>query len=73
MMATAVGGFWAIQTGIEIGIVNGLGVAYLRVPSMIFTFGMNAVMRGLIVAHTDGFAPQTAATDLMQLSCRSHR
>jgi len=70
MMATAVGGPWAIPAGIGVGllvgIVNGLGVAYLRVPSMIFTLGMNAVMRGLMVAHTGGFAPQTAATDVMQ-------
>jgi len=70
MMATAIGGPWAIPMGLGIGllvgIVNGLGVAYLRVPSMIFTLGMNAVMRGLMVAHTGGFAPQTAATDLMQ-------
>lgn len=70
MMATAVGGPWAISAGIGVGllvgIANGLGVAYLRVPSMIFTLGMNAVMRGLMVAHTGGFAPQTAATDLMQ-------
>ena len=29
---------------------------------MIFTLGVNAVMRGLMVAHTGGFAPQTAAT-----------
>ncbi len=70
MMATAVGGPWAIPAGISVGllvgIVNGIGVAYLRVPSMIFTLGVNAVMRGLMVAHTGGFAPQTAATDLMQ-------
>jgi ribose transport system permease protein len=70
MMATAFGGPWAIPVGIGIGllvgIINGLGVAYLRVPSMIFTLGMNAVMRGLMVAHTGGFAPQTAATDVMQ-------
>ena len=70
MMATAVGGPWAIPVGIGIGLavglVNGLGVAYLRVPSMIFTLGVNAVMRGLMVAHTGGFAPQTAATELMQ-------
>lgn len=70
MMATAVGGAWAIPAGMMVGLlvgtVNGLGVAYLRVPSMIFTLGMNAVMRGLMVAHTGGFAPQTAATDLMQ-------
>ena len=70
MMATAVGGPWAIPVGIGVGLlvglVNGLGVAYLRVPSMIFTLGVNAVMRGLMVAHTGGFAPQTAATPVMQ-------
>ncbi len=70
MMATAVGGPWAIPiglaVGLAVGVVNGLGVAYLRVPSMIFTLGVNAVMRGLMVADTGGFAPQTAATDLMR-------
>ncbi len=70
MMATAVGGPAAIPVGLAVGLlvglVNGLGVAYLRIPSMIFTLGVNAVMRGLMVAHTGGFAPQTAATDLMQ-------
>ena len=70
MMATTVGGPWAIPVGLAVGLAvgvfNGLGVAYLRVPSMIFTLGVNAVMRGLMVAHTGGFAPQTAATDLMR-------
>ncbi len=70
MMATAVGGAAAIPVGLAVGLlvglVNGFGVAYLRIPSMIFTLGVNAVMRGLMVAHTGGFAPQTAATDLMQ-------
>src|SRR5215471_9084449 len=70
MIATAVGGPAAIPVGLAVGLlvgtVNGLGVAYLRVPSMIFTLGVNAVMRGLMVAHTGGYAPQTAATELMQ-------
>ena len=69
MMATAVGGPWALPVGLGVGLlvglVNGVGVAYLRIPSMIFTLGVNAVMRGLMVAHTGGYAPQTAATDLM--------
>ncbi|HXD14181.1 MAG TPA: ABC transporter permease, partial [Xanthobacteraceae bacterium] len=60
MMATTVGGPWAIPiglaVGLAVGVVNGLGVAYLRVPSMIFTLGVNAVMRGLMVAHTGGYA-----------------
>src|SRR6185295_13171451 len=62
MMATAVGGSWAIPVGLGIGLAvglfNGFGVAYLRIPSMIFTLGVNAVMRGLMVAHTGGYAPQ---------------
>ena len=70
MMATAVGGPWAVPiglaVGLAVGVFNGLGVAYLRVPSMIFTLGVNAVMRGLMVANTGGFAPQTTATDLMR-------
>ena len=70
MMATSIGGPLAIPVGLGIGLlvglVNGIGVAYLRVPSMIFTLGVNAVMRGLMVAHTGGYAPQTTATDLMQ-------
>ncbi|MEK0084660.1 ABC transporter permease [Benzoatithermus flavus] len=69
MMATAVGGPLALPVGVGVGLfvglLNGLGVAYLRVPSMIFTLGMNAVLRGLMVMHTGGFAPQTHATELM--------
>ena len=74
MMATAVGGPLAIPVGLAVGLavglVNGFGVAYLRVPSMIFTLGVNAVMRGLMVAHTGGFAPQTEATPLMRVPGR---
>lgn len=70
MLATAVGGPAALPVGLSVGLVvglvNGLGVAFLRIPSMIFTLGVNAVMRGLMVAYTGGFAPQTAATPLMQ-------
>jgi len=70
MMATAVGGPWAIPVGLAVGIgvgvVNGLGVAFLRVPSMIFTLGVNAVMRGLMILHTGGFAPQDHSTPLME-------
>jgi ribose transport system permease protein len=76
MMATAVGGPWALPVGLGVGLlvglVNGVGVAYLRIPSMIFTLGVNAVMRGLMVAHTGGFAPQTAATDLMRWLAADH-
>jgi ribose transport system permease protein len=70
MMATTVGGPWAIPVGLAVGVLvglfNGFGVAWLRIPSMIFTLGVDSVMRGLMVAHTGGFAPQTDATPLMR-------
>lgn len=56
---------FGIFCGLVVGVVNGLGVAYLRAPSMIFTLGMNAVAQGLMVYHTGGFAPQDRATGLM--------
>ncbi|MBV8398067.1 MAG: ABC transporter permease [Acetobacteraceae bacterium] len=70
MIATAIGGPWAfpigLGTGLVVGIVNGVGVAFLRVPSMIFTLGVNAVLRGLMVMLTGGFAPQSSATPIME-------
>jgi ribose transport system permease protein len=76
MMATAAAGWWghtgaviavpfAMLCGLLFGVINGLGVAYLRIPSMIFTLGVNALARGLMVLHTGGFAPQDHSTDLM--------
>ena len=66
MMATASTGFFGetpgyalaipfgIFAGVLVGFINGLGVAYLRAPSMIFTLGMNAVAQGLMVFYTGG-------------------
>jgi len=56
---------FAVLCGLGIGVVNGVGVAYLRVPSMIFTLGMNAIAQGLMVVHTSGFAPQDHASPAM--------
>jgi ribose transport system permease protein len=76
MMATAVGGDLALPVGLAVGLavglVNGLGVAFLRVPSMIFTLGVNAVMRGLMILHTGGFAPQDHSTPLMEFLAVGH-
>jgi ribose transport system permease protein len=76
MMSTAAAGWWGdlgtalaipigVACGLLFGVFNGLGVAFLRIPSMIFTLGVNAVAQGLMVLHTGGFAPQDHATDLM--------
>ena len=57
---------FGILCGMAVGLVNGIGVAYLRAPSMIFTLGVNAVAQGLMVYHTGGFAPQDRASELMR-------
>jgi len=71
--ATAYGGFgsliaipFGILCGAVIGAVNGLAVAYLRIPSMIITLATNAVVQGLMVVYTGGFAPQDSASAAMR-------
>jgi ribose transport system permease protein len=53
---------FGILCGIAIGLVNGVGVAYLRIPSMIITLATNAVAQGLMVVYTGGFSPQDSAS-----------
>ncbi len=75
MMSTAAAGWgdWGatlaipvgILCGLIFGVINGIGVAYLRVPSMIFTLGINAVAQGFMIVRTGGFAPQDMATESM--------
>ena len=55
-----------LAVGMAVGLFNGVGVAYLRLPSMILTLGTNAVLLGLAVIYTGGFAPQTKASPLMR-------
>ena len=43
-----------IVAGAAVGLVNGAGVAYFGVPSLIFTLGTNSVVRGLIYILPDG-------------------
>ena len=75
--ATAVAGWWgaswtafgvplAIACGALVGLANGLGIAFLRIPSMVFTLGMNAVVQGMVVMYTGGNAPPDQATPILQ-------
>src|SRR6516225_169629 len=56
-----------IACGVLLGSVNGVGVAYLRVPSMIITLAVNAVAQGLMVVHTGGFSPQDSSSAAMRV------
>jgi ribose transport system permease protein len=76
MMSTAATGWgplgetfaipFGVACGVAVGLVNGYGVAYLRIPSMIVTLAVNAVAQGLMVVHTGGFAPQDASSPAMR-------
>jgi ribose transport system permease protein len=75
--ATAVAGWWgpswtalglpvALACGALVGLANGLGVALLRIPSIVFTLGMNAVVQGMVVMYTGGHAPPDQATPILK-------
>ncbi|MFO1144134.1 MAG: ABC transporter permease [Amaricoccus sp.] len=76
MMACAVAGLGAggaalaipvgILCGVLVGLVNGFGVAYMRIPSMIVTLATNVVVQGLMVVYTGGFSPQDSAPAAMR-------
>ena len=38
----------AILIGIVVGLINGWGVAVMKIPSLIFTLGTNGILRGLM-------------------------
>ena len=76
MMSTAATGWgpvgeamaipFGIACGVVLGLFNGFGVAYLRIPSMIITLAVNAVAQGLMVVHTGGFSPQDSSSPAMR-------
>jgi len=57
---------FGLLCGIVLGLFNGIGVAYLRIPSMIITLAINAVAQGLMVVHTGGFSPRDSASEAMR-------
>src|SRR5579872_7493958 len=57
---------FGLLCGVVLGLVNGFGVAYLRIPSMIISLAVNAVAQGLMVAYTGGFSPQDSASHAMR-------
>lgn len=57
---------FGILCGIALGVASGVGVAYLRIPSMIITLAVNAVAQGLMVVYTGGFSPQDSSSNAMR-------
>ena len=57
---------FGVFCGVLFGLLNGIGVAYLRIPSMIITLATNAVAQGLMVVYTGGFSPQDSAPEAVR-------
>jgi ribose transport system permease protein len=53
-----------LLAGAAIGLVNGVGVAILRLPSMVWTLAINSMLIGSIVFFTGGFKPRGVAPPL---------
>jgi len=45
--------------GLVAGFLNGIGIAFLRVPSLIWSLGMNLVLQGATLVYTDTAAPSS--------------
>jgi ribose transport system permease protein len=57
---------FGVLCGTLLGLINGVGVAYLRIPSMIITLATNAVAQGLMVVYSGGFSPRDFASAPMR-------
>lgn len=44
----------AMALGLFIGLINGFGVAVMRIPSIIMTLGVLGITRGFMIVYTDG-------------------
>lgn len=55
-----------VLTGACFGLINGIGVAYLRIPAMIVTLSTNVVAQGLMVVYTGGASPRDSAPPAMR-------
>lgn len=56
-----------LLVGAVIGLVNGLGILYLKIPPFVMTLGMMGVVSGLILAYTRGVAGGRSAPALTSL------
>jgi ribose transport system permease protein len=50
----------ALVASTAVGVVSGLGIAVLRIPSLVMTLGINTVMLGVALVYTNG-SPQGLA------------
>jgi ribose transport system permease protein len=49
-----------LVAGCAVGVVNGIGIALLRVPPIVMTMSVNVITQGLLLIVTRGFPPPLA-------------
>ena len=54
--------------GVFVGIVNGVGIAILRVPPIVMTLSVNIVLQGLLFIATSGFPPPPTPQNVVWLA-----
>jgi ribose transport system permease protein len=60
----------AVGAATFFGVINGLGVAYLRIPPLVMTLGMNTVLLGLTTYYTKGTPQGTAPNVIITLATK---
>lgn len=60
----------ALLAGFVIGAINGVGIAFLRVPPLVMTLGMTGVVQGLILVITQGRLEGATAPSMAALVSR---
>lgn len=58
----------AVCIGLIIGLINGFGVAVLKVPSIIMTIGVNSIVRGISYVYTGGAWVENVPKNFKDLS-----
>ncbi|WP_367848767.1 ABC transporter permease [Rhodoferax sp. WC2427] len=73
-VARAHGGIWAelgplagLAAGACIGLLNGVGVAYLRIPSLIWTLAVNTILLGAVAFYAGNTVVSSAPSPGMAL------
>ncbi|MEP7240973.1 MAG: ABC transporter permease [Devosia sp.] len=60
--------FWVVPfilvCGCTVGIINGIGIALLRVPPIVMTMSVNVITQGVLLIVTRGFPPPLSPTAL---------
>ncbi len=54
---------YALILGISVGLFNGIGVAVLGIPSLIFTLGTCGILRGIVYLYSGGRTVENFAGD----------